>query len=862
MRLIRGAPGSGKTALVFHEFTEALSRGGHNPRIIAPTATLVRHYQHQLARQSLVFDPSRVVSLMRFALDCAPDQKLVPAGLLRALVRDSLSRLNLPEFAGVASTAGMTDVILETITDFENACTTPEQLGRSRNLSAHGRAFQKIWKDTDAAVTARGFSTRAQVIRRATENHPAGAVWMDGFLKFSPLESGLLRAVAAHADLTLTLTDSPVTHDTHLLALELGATDRLLPGVSRRPRTIAVKAPSPQREADEIARRILELQGEGVAFPDIAIAVRDVNNWLPLLRITLDRFGIPTRFYFSEPVKNHPVAVFLSGLIACVLNDWDFESALTTLRAHPDWGHSAAFDRFDFHVREAMPGHGADALLALCEPGTPLHSRIADCLKVAKWREERARPSIWRQRFWQLAESLYRVRTIPAPADYASIATARSHAAALRAWSSALETATLFTDEAISLAQFHAAVSDALDAARMQVPDHRRNVVHVMSAFEARQWEVRTLFVCGMTARDYPRRKIQNLLFPERESADDGEESLFESLKTRASDNLILTVSQRDQGGQSVVASQHFPEAAAQAQSSSVVSEASPIARAEPGRINAPSLTSLADQTRTIALTSLEDLAKCRFRFFSGRTLLLKGVPDQPAARLCFRTAGLIIHGAMETWLEDRTLDFVEVFEKHFDEYCRDKHVPPGYSVEVERLQLRRIARKVNDSTRWPALSSETEADCSFELPGNVTVNCRVDRIDHLAGSDCVIVDYKSGKTANVEKLVENETSLQGPLYALAVREKKQLHAVAMVFHAIREDLVVGWGAIPGSPLELNAMPPDWIDNARDRVIARLESFLSGDVHAEPISPDDCKWCNFKNACRIEQRDQERVAGA
>src|SRR3954462_6675608 len=165
MRLIRGVPGSGKTRLVFREFAQAPS----NRRIIVPTATLVRHYQHELARAGLVFDPGQVVSLSRFAQDCAPDLKLAPASLIHALTRDVLSRLQLPEFTQVAATRGMADIVLENITRFENAGLTPERLGKSRTLSVHAKAFQRVWKDIDAAITQRGFATRGQLFRRAAK---------------------------------------------------------------------------------------------------------------------------------------------------------------------------------------------------------------------------------------------------------------------------------------------------------------------------------------------------------------------------------------------------------------------------------------------------------------------------------------------------------------------------------------------------------------------------------------------------------------------------------------------------------------------------------------------------------------------
>ena len=57
---------SGKTALVFREFKDALRSGATDLRIVVPTATLVRHFQHELARDGMVFSPRSVVSLNRF----------------------------------------------------------------------------------------------------------------------------------------------------------------------------------------------------------------------------------------------------------------------------------------------------------------------------------------------------------------------------------------------------------------------------------------------------------------------------------------------------------------------------------------------------------------------------------------------------------------------------------------------------------------------------------------------------------------------------------------------------------------------------------------------------------------------------
>ena len=234
MRLIRGAPGSGKTAQVLGEFKAAVGQGTQAPKIIVPTATLVRHFQHELARDGVVFRPSVVTSLSRFIAERAPAAQPVPDGLLRAIVRDTLRRLNVPEFAEVAATAGMTATIIDTIGLFENAGCTPERLAGVRRLSAQGRAFEKVWRAVDQAVRERGFVTRAGIIRAAAANAERLKIWMDGFIHFSPLEQELVSALAKTCDLTLTLTDAPAADDMHKFALSLGASDQLLPGGPRK----------------------------------------------------------------------------------------------------------------------------------------------------------------------------------------------------------------------------------------------------------------------------------------------------------------------------------------------------------------------------------------------------------------------------------------------------------------------------------------------------------------------------------------------------------------------------------------------------------------------------------------------------
>jgi ATP-dependent helicase/DNAse subunit B len=345
---------------------------------------------------------------------------------------------------------------------------------------------------------------------------------------------------------------------------------------------------------------------------------------------------------------------------------------------------------------------------------------------------------------------------------------------------------------------------------------------------------------------------------------------LFDSLRTRATGSLFLCYSRHDATGKSAPYSRwltEYSQAFEQARSCCSFPRLPPEIPGLAGRIESPALQGeMARLHQRISMTALEKLAQCRFQFFSGRTLRLEGAPERSAERLNQRVTGSIMHVALERWLADTSRDFVEVFESTFDEVCHTEHLPQGYRLEVERIQCREIAKRVSANDLWAPISSEAEVELALEFPGGITISGRVDRIDTFDqekfGNDCVIVDYKSSKTAKVRKLVGSQTRLQGPLYALAARERLNLNPVAMIFWAVRDDERYGWGKIPGTGLEFEPIPENWAESARDRTIERLSGFLAGEVRAHPVETDQCRYCDFRHACRIEQAALVAIEGA
>ena len=396
------------------------------------------------------------------------------------------------------------------------------------------------------------------------------------------------------------------------------------------------------------------------------------------------------------------------------------------------------------------------------------------------------------------------------------------------------------------------------------IPDDRADVVHVMSVYEARQWDVDALFVCGLLDRDFPRRAAPNLLIND----------LFRGHRSRRSRALSTPsppappkrssspIPRHDTSGKGVARSRYLDDFHRAHRQALRAQPESPPAPNQPGgrphrRPRAP-LTGLARLHQTVSLTALEDLAQCRFKFFSSRTLRLEAAPERPGERLQPKITGSILHQALEKWQTSQHRDFVELYEEAFEDACREYRLPPGYRLEVERIQYREIADKIRAIEKWHPDSSDAEVEIILDLPGGITAKGRIDRIDHFGQTDCVIVDYKSSKTANVERLVESKTKLQGPLYALAVRQRLDLHPVAMVYWAVREDELYGWGQIPGSrrsTTNSRTCPPIGPIAARDRIVARLDSLSRTEAlrHRSPRSTIRMPLVRFRH--RLPRRD-------
>jgi RecB family exonuclease len=877
MRLILGPSGSGKTELVLEEFRAAV-KAGKRGMLLAPTATLVQHIQNQLARDGLVFRPQMVQTLSAFVEPWARDAGPVSDTAFYLMVEAAARRVNRPEFSRVLPLPGFCASLAGAILEFASAGCSSARLASCLPGTPLSAAFLAVYQAVDQDLRERGLALRGQRFLTAAARMeaegvgPIESIWLAGFHALPDPELAVLRALDRHTGVTLALNERIFTGTLRARLEAIGVVEER----GGRPRTspviALVRAPGIERETEEIARRILEQAAAGRPFREIAVIVRPAESYVPVLRSTFERFGIPARFYFDEKLERHAAVRYLVGVVDALLSGWNHSATLAALRLAPRGALSDALDRFDFAVRERIPDAGLEGLrLLLRKPdGEPLSDGAAALLHeldafaaLEEWRGLSLSPGVWAARFRTL-RNLFR-RAQPTGATHDLTLLWRSQAAALNEFEYALDDAALAlgSTRAAPFEVFWEAVKSALRLRPLRLADRRRDVVHVLSAHEARQWILPVVFVCGMVERQFPQFHRPDAFFPEsarRELHRAGirvrtaaefeaeEQALFDAAVTRATLLVTLSYPEFDGRGERTFPSMFLEEVApapveARAVRPQPRGGPAPEIRAE---IHAPELLAvLGQKTATVNPSGLESYLQCPFQYFLGRTLRLKTAPKRPAERLDFLTQGIIVHDVLAKWWSARG-DIAALFAEIYAQQCAGKRIERSFQNECLRHAIRVNLTAFSRDERWPrpGCTSETERDFTFPLAEGIGVTGKIDRIDISSDGLAFITDYKY--SAQVESKAEDPNLLQAPLYLLAAERELGLKAAGMEYVGLKRSVeVVGWSA---------PLPEAFLTDAIAKTLRVVEEIRSGRIEAEPANPDRCRYCDFRDVCRIEVR--------
>ena len=892
MRLLSGPAGSGKTTYILDRFRQALGEGDSAIRLLVPTATMARHLQNGLAREGFVFRGSLIQTLAEFVRDNAGSAAEVSPAVLYLLVEEAARRVARPEFACVTRFHGFSNSLARTIEEFASAGCDSARLAACLPDVPLGDAFLAVYQEVDRELARRGLAMRARRLELAAAQIAAqglngiSTVCMDGFHALPDPELRVVAALGRHADLTLTLGDEDLTPALRARLTAMGvavtADAERMPARRARPALALVKAPGIDREVEEIARRILQQAAAGRPFREMGVVVRAPEIYVPTLRSTLERFGVPARFYFDSRLERHPVVRFLSGAIDAMLGGWDHARTLAVLRLAPRIADYGMADRFDFAVREQTPNAGLSGLrsLLLGDEGKPragaerLLHKLDSLAGLEEWRGFTLTPRDWAARFGTLRH-LFRPAPPPEPATHELALQWRSQAAALHVFDEALADAASALDgmREIGIEDYWGAVKKVLRLKPLRLEDGRRNVVHVMSVHEARQWVLPIVFVCGMVEKQFPQLHQQDPFFPDsarcRLNADGigvrtaaeserEERALFSAATSRATMLVTLSYPEFDARAERNLPSIYLEDVLEPAVDAVPVR---PLPRSLPqprggAEVAAPDLLDfLRRKTARMSPSALETFLQCPFQYFMLRLMRLKTAPLRPEERLSFLEQGNIVHEVLaEWWREPR--DVAPLFERVFASHLEAAHIPNGYHTERLRNAMLDDLKRFTGGDAWPRTAFQSQTEVKFELPlaEGLEIRGRIDRLDVAPDGRAFVLDYKYSAAQRVKDKLKNENLMQAPLYMIAA-EHLNARPAGMFYVGLKGDIeYAGWS--DDRRMDSLALPEKWLASARERILRIVEEIRRGRVEIVPADRDSCRFCDAKDVCRIE------VAGA
>jgi RecB family exonuclease len=818
--------------------------------LILPTATMVEHIGHSLAREGFPVQPRDICTLAKF-LDRYSLVAAAPAPLLDLFIEQALEKLHPPRFLDVAGFPGFRRALAEL---FEQA-----------SLATLPGDVADLQAEVERNLNVRGMGLRHQRLRKAAdalraETLPENII-LDGFFTLSSAETALVVALARHTSVTITLPDWPGAQDLRGVLRSHGFDEQHLSSTQRVANRRGFSAATIEREVEEIARRILALVDEGEEFREIGIVLRSREPYAGVVETALARFGIPARLYFHQPLRSHPALMFFSNVIRSMLAGWDHATLLEAVRMPVSGlGATVAGDALDFAWRDRLPG-----------AGLPLPVGLDRFVLLDGWRRDRLLPVEWSERVKTLRVLLPQLQIVD-QVDRDQIIPWRSTSAALAAFDEIADEAAVALEASgrCALAEFWKQVETALGLEQLRVPDPRRNVVHVMDAYEARQWELRVVFICGLIERHFPQYHREDPILGDAgrrraglDTAADRqleERFLFELAVTRATQQTVLSYPRFDEKGEETL-----PSFFLEGEFPPVLSSVRPLAKPDVD-VRRKSGDPPHFAHKTLSPTAIESFLQCPFQFFAGKTLRLKRRPPAPRDRLDLLVQGSMLHRALAEWTYAPLLG-TSILDEVFEEECVRGRIPEGYRTEAVRLELMRHFRGfIEDDQFTLGWSPRTEEKFSYALNPLLSITGRIDRMDiDRMDTDpnkrALVIDYKYSAGNKIRERVEDTGeghAVQGGLYLAAVARTFGLEPAGMLFCGLKKDVVWdGWHVnIPG----LNSLGTsstrealqELADNAERAAIRVHEAITSGDIAVRPTDPLKCRWCDYCDICRVE----------
>ncbi len=903
--LLTGPPGSGKTSRVLAEFISVLGqRQEPRPVLIVPTASMAEHTQHRIARQDILVPPRAILPLQSYVEQLTPGFREASAAADQVLIEAALRRVDTSEFGPAAEYFGFQRVLLDTIQEFWSAGAGPELFLDKAEYKPYGGPFLRVMREFENQLHAAGLVTRAERFRMATAElarQRLKNVFLDGFFHLTAIELELVKALAGRAEkILITLPESGAEQARQAL-LAMGLPEERLTERRRLPKPVVVRAFSPEAEMEDIAWRILTDQKKtGRPFHEYGVILRDPAVYAQIAAVVFEKLGIPFRLKQPQPLTSHSAIRYLTGLLRLVAGGFDGEAALDVMKLAPSGiAFSREMDRYEFEVRKSLPGQGLAFLLALAEHQPRVLEWVRKLEQLADWSRDSLPPAEWASRCEDLARTWLRTPEIKDGIGSSAVLELRAWASAVDAWkASAREASELLATggaRTADLRQYLEMLSKILRAALLRVADHRRNVVQVLSVYEARQWELAVVFVCGLIEKQFPRYHPQNLFFSDaqrralrargivlRTSDDHDQEErfLFDLALTRATEQVYASYSAQDDTGAETVRSfflEPWKEQEIPAQGARLVGGArvcfAPMARAQTAVLRDPGLLQvLGKQPSEFSPSGLQKYIQCPFQFFAARILRLQEPPPKPEERLDAMLQGKIIHQTIAQWTNSRHKPIREVGEEVLRQACEEEHINLNFRAEAMKLQLLADLERFAESETAAGApagyhAGEPEKSFRYTLAGGagapVCITGRIDRHELSSSAAAIVTDYKYSRPDRITELVKQHAegeALQGWLYLLGLKNQLGVQPAGLVFYGLRKEICrKGWYvselAPAGEGLDAASAQEfqQWLERAEAQTLEIVQDLRKGRIEVAPRDRRLCRdRCPYLDVCRVD----------
>ncbi len=603
LNVLLGAAGSGKTERAV-QFAGSAASG----LIIVPT-----HNQAVfLTSHSNLPSSVKCLALQRFVEKHLPPGMSIVGAPLQQMIMRELIGLHLHSdgyFGKVLDKPGLVGVLLDGIRLMKLTGVSPTLLAEAAQAASKDaadtsqklREFAVVFQQYVLLLSQQLLLDDADLISAAIDavrsKAPAEAIVFDGFTRLHPLHIQLVAALASHprsrvmvtlcADESRALWFARPIRLLESLRNTFLCTEELLPAANtgitsldvvrnhlgstvpniepqrNGPPIQLINAPNQVIEVEMLARTIIEVRRRlNCEWKSIAVVLRSPGPYLPLLKMTFARFGIPAALPVTEPISQNPRIATVLSLLRMAINDWRSEDVVSVIQSAYTGITAADALVVTRHLRRSGDRNGMSNWMRWTEePDFPkgiadlfrsIQSSVMSETNVVLNLHE-AKEFIKRL----LADFCsHEVKWLDTDEDV-ELRDSSAQNAALSSLDDIAATCAMLGRETLSIRDLYTRLEVAWRL-RDYVSLQEGNRVQAVDPYSTREVAIRAAFVPGLVERLFPQRVIEDPLFrddervllrsiapafqlePELDRVDE-ERFMFYLAATSASDQIVLT---------------------------------------------------------------------------------------------------------------------------------------------------------------------------------------------------------------------------------------------------------------------------------------------------------------------------------